>query len=154
MIDVVESLIQFLRSKFTVAEVGYDLTKIYPDHPRADLSDSSYPRMHVVSVAAFATDAQIGRPTQDQEFSFQFNIYTRPKIIVDIGGEKFEGAKLTKRILSDALEVFRKYHDDPFLRDAGLYGYQVGNILGNFPEDPETKTQQVAFEASFKRTVV
>jgi hypothetical protein len=154
MIEVVEALIKFLRNRLIVAEVGYDLQRVYPDMPRSDLSDTSYPRIHILPVAAVATDAELGTYAQNQTYQFQVNIYTRPKIIVTIGADKFEGAKLNKRILSDCMEAFRKYQNDPELVNAGLYDYKVNQVLANFPEDDVTHTQQVAFEVQFTRTVL
>ena len=153
MIEVVEAIIEFLRSKMTIAEVGYDLQKIYPDNPRSDLKDTSYPRMHILSIAAAGNDGQLGHYTQVQDFTFQFNIYTRPKIKLTIDGGVYEGAKLTKKIMSDAIELLRKYQDDPILYGAGLYNYRLGNVYSNFPQDPTDTTEQVAFEGSWTRTV-
>lgn len=152
MIDVTEALVNFFRAKLVTAEVGYDLTRVFPDHPRNSLKDASFPRMHLIFIGGTNEAKQLGNTTEEQTFRIQANIYTRNKKKVSIGGIVHEGAKLNKRIMTDAIRVLRQFQSDALLCDAGLYAPNVEGVFTNFPV--QDNTQQVAFEFTIKRTVI
>jgi len=153
MIIVVEKLVELWRAKFTVAEVGYDFSKIFPDHPREKLKDPSFPRMHLVFIGGSNEAAQLGNTRENQTFTIQANIFTRnkKKLIVVQGGNDVvhEGAKLNKRIMTDAMEILRKFQSDPILCNAGIYKPEITGVFTNFPI--QDQTQQVAFQFEITR---
>jgi hypothetical protein len=119
---------------------------IYPDRPRKDLAEDSFPRIRVFDVSGPGT--RLGNYEADIEYvmRFQADIYVKDvqnTNVFTIDGNKYSGINLCRYIAFQIIKAFKSYESDLF---PAMYGYTVLQIPTNQPFDKSLQAHRVQFD--------
>lgn len=95
---------------------------IYPDFPKINLSNNSYPRVSVTDLDEPARKFSVGTKSEMQTVDIDINVWVKNGIIYERNSEQFEGAKLRDAIAREIVDAIRLNQDA--LAASGLHNYE------------------------------
>lgn len=95
---------------------------IYPDFPKINLGNPSYPRVSVTDADEPASKITVGTKDEMQTIDIDINVWVKSGIIYERDSEQFEGTKLRDAIAREIVEMLRNKQLD--LDALGLRNYQ------------------------------
>jgi len=95
---------------------------IYPDFPKINLSNNSYPRVSVTDSDEPARKLSVGTKSEMQTVDLDINVWVKNGIIYEKNTEQFEGAKLRDVIAREIVDAIRLNQD--VLSASGLHNYE------------------------------
>lgn len=95
---------------------------IYPDFPKINLGNNSYPRVSVTDSDEPAKKMSVGTKNEMQTVDIDVNVWVKSGIIYERDGNQYEGAKLRDAIAREIVDALRLHQDS--LASSGLNNYE------------------------------
>lgn len=106
---------------------------IYWDKPRTDLSETSFPRLNIMTIGGTGTRLGNSDAPVESTVRYQIDIWvkeTKANQIFTISGRKYSGEELAEYIASKVTETFEDSESDLY---PVLYGYYVTQVPRDLP---------------------
>lgn len=120
---------------------------IYPDFPKVNLGNESYPRVSVTDSDEPAKKMSVGTTNELQSVGIDINVWIKSGLIYERDDEQFEGAKLRDAIAREIVDVLRTKQD--VMAVSGLHNYErigMKSINSEVPEGILRKQITVRFQ--------
>jgi len=95
---------------------------IYPDFPKVNLGNPSYPRVSVTDADEPASKVTVGTKNEKQIIDIDVNVWVKSGVIYEKDTEQFEGTKLRDAIAREIADTLRINQDQ--LASDGLNNYE------------------------------
>lgn len=126
---------ELLRANLYDYNTSRTSTWIYPDFPKVNLGNDSYPRVSVTDSDEPAKKMTVGTTDEMQTVDLDVNVWVKSGLIYERDNEQFEGAKLRDAIARDVVDVLRTNQD--VLAVSGLHNYERIGMKAINSEVPE-----------------
>lgn len=126
---------ELLRANLYDYNTSRTSTWIYPDFPKVNLGNDSYPRVSVTDSDEPAKKMTVGTADEMQTVDLDINVWVKSGLIYERDNEQFEGAKLRDAIARNVVDVMRTNQN--VLAVAGLHNYERIGMKAINSEVPE-----------------
>ena len=126
---------ELLRANLYDYNTSRTSTWIYPDFPKVNLGNDSYPRVSVTDSDEPAKKMTVGTTDEMQTVNLDINVWVKSGLIYERDNEQFEGAKLRDAIARNVVDVMRTNQN--VLAVAGLHNYERIGMKAINSEVPE-----------------
>ena len=126
---------ELLRANLYDYNTSRTSTWIYPDFPKVNLGNDSYPRVSVTYSDEPAKKMTVGTTDEMQTVNLDINVWVKSGLIYERDNEQFEGAKLRDAIARNVVDVIRTNQN--VLAVAGLHNYERIGMKAINSEVPE-----------------